>query len=479
MMESDSLRLRAILPGRSLLALALLAVLTSCVPDAGPSADLPSPGNPILLIGADGLEWSVVLPMIREGRLPVLAGLMERGAYGRLETMDPTISPVIWTTVATGKGPEKHGIRHFIKNKDGEDGPKLYTNQDRTTKALWNIFSDYGRRVYSIGWWMTFPAERVEGAMVAQTNTAAQIDTKGGRAVWKGGILPGLEGQVWPVSFQEEVMETASKVEDALPDLAREIFGKFPHPHSELNSRLWGNTLWALRADTIYRRIAGRILDRGEPWDLMLVYFGGTDVVGHRFWRYMEPGVYRTPPAPEEIENYGGVIRDYYAWLDGAIGDLVQRAGPDATILVLSDHGMHATNLKGAFDPDNPPENTNSGGHPDAPPGVLVAAGKGIRPAGLDAAAIAALAPGDLPLIGTMFDVTPSVLVLAGLPSGRDMDGEVLEDLMDPAFLAEHPPARVGSHDTDAWLKERPNQLLTPEAEEERLEQLRSLGYIE
>ena len=92
------------------------ALVVALIP-AGCSAPDPVPTAPILLIGVDGLEWSVLAPMIRHGELPHLRSLMERGTYGKLETLQPTVSPVIWTTIATGKRPEHHGILHFGAEK--------------------------------------------------------------------------------------------------------------------------------------------------------------------------------------------------------------------------------------------------------------------------------------------------------------------------------------------------------------------------
>ena len=56
-----------------------------------------------LVFAVDGLEWDVVLPMLERGELPALRHLMERGRFGLLETLHPTLSPVIWTSIATGK----------------------------------------------------------------------------------------------------------------------------------------------------------------------------------------------------------------------------------------------------------------------------------------------------------------------------------------------------------------------------------------
>jgi predicted AlkP superfamily phosphohydrolase/phosphomutase len=125
---------------------------------------------PILFIGLDGLEWDVVLPLLERGDMPVLMGLMKRGSYGLLKTWRPTSSPIIWTTIATGRTGRAHGVRGFVKEQATETR-ELYTNSDRTTKALWNILTDYHKRVATGGWWMTYPVERINGVMIAQTNT--------------------------------------------------------------------------------------------------------------------------------------------------------------------------------------------------------------------------------------------------------------------------------------------------------------------
>ena len=108
------------LPSRIVLGLALIAVpllLYGCSSDQEPDTkldELRAASTPIIVMGVDGLDWRVILPMLKEGRLPNLAGLMERGSYGYLDTCIPTFSPVVWTSVATGKVRQKHGIRHFV-----------------------------------------------------------------------------------------------------------------------------------------------------------------------------------------------------------------------------------------------------------------------------------------------------------------------------------------------------------------------------
>ena len=81
-------------------------------------------------------------------------------------------------------------------------------------------------------------------------------------------------------------------------------------------------------------------------------------------------------------------------------------------------------------------------------------------------------------MLGHVLDLAPTVLTLQGIPVGRDLDGSVLEQLLEPGFLEGHPVSYVDTHDTEAWLAARPKQNLTREAELQRLEQLRALGYI-
>ena len=98
----------------------------------------------LLLIGMDGLEWRVMLPLLKAGKLPAFERLMRSGVYGKLETLVPTISPIIWTSIVTGKTPAKHGIAGKIFKDDQGNRGRTFNSTDRKTKALWNIFTDFG-----------------------------------------------------------------------------------------------------------------------------------------------------------------------------------------------------------------------------------------------------------------------------------------------------------------------------------------------
>jgi predicted AlkP superfamily pyrophosphatase or phosphodiesterase len=432
---------------------------------------------PVILLGVDGLEWDVLLPLLKDQRMPNTAGLMERGYYGELETLHPTLSPVIWTSVATAKVRDKHRIYGFVRPLP--DGSKtLFNNSNRIVKALWNILSDYGRRVHTIGWWMTYPVDKIKGIMVAQTNTTDQINAGGGEHVWKGMLVNGVKGQVYPPRRQNEMLAIAKQVSEELPDLTKKIFGEFRHPLSLLDERLWDNCIWSFRADTIYHRISLTLAQENPQPDLMMIYFGGTDVVSHRFWRYMQPEIFKYKPTPEQIANLGTVIVDYYIYLDRMLGQLLEKYETDVTVILVSDHGFQPVNLDLKFDPDAPPSEISSGDHKDAPPGIFIAAGPKIRNA-FDNEPLQSLKREDIKRVGSVLDVTPTVLALMGIPVGMDMDGRVIKRIFTKDFLADYDHDVVDTHDTPEFLASRPKGILSPTGEEQRLEQLRSLGYID
>ena len=475
-MAESGLKTDERLTGPVLLSLTLVIVsLFGCNRETQ-QRPLPPEQEPILVMGVDGLEWRILLPMIKAGRLPHFSTIMERGTYGYLGTLRPTASPVVWTSVATGKFPPKHGILQFVRRLP-DDTPTLFNNLDRKTKAIWSIVSDHGRTVTTIGWWMTYPVEAINGIRVAQTNTLDQIETRGSKKVWKGTLVKGKPGQVYPADRQNEMLEILEQMDSQLPELAIRIFGEFRYPLSKFGQQLWNTCQWSFRADATYMRIALNLAAEGPPSDLTMIYMGGPDVVSHRFWRFMQPEIYRDRPTEEEVANFGGVIEDYYAYTDQSLGQLLEAYGPDLTVVIISDHGMHPTNLNSRFDIDTPTSAYLSGNHQDGPPGVFIAAGPGIGRISPDQTP-ADVTEEDLQGMGNVLDITPTLLAMLRIPVAKDMDGEVLTHLFEKSLRIEDQPSPVATHDTREFLVGRGSILPDDPGAEERLEQLRSLGYI-
>ena len=177
-----------------------------------------------------------MLPLLRRGKLPHLAALIEDGSIGALESTRSEFLPVTWTSLATGKSPDQHGIRGLItRRRNKSDERRLYTQADRNTKAFWNILSDYQRRSAIVGWWMTYPVEQVLGVMVAQAHSLDQARRSSGKSFPKGGLIEGWEKQVHPAHRSSELLAIHRRIARELPERSLQIFKDLPQPQPILS----------------------------------------------------------------------------------------------------------------------------------------------------------------------------------------------------------------------------------------------------
>ncbi|MFO0982599.1 MAG: alkaline phosphatase family protein [Planctomycetota bacterium] len=392
------------------------------------SAKRAAPHAPVLLFGADGVEWSVARPLLDAGRMPHLKSLIERGNAGLLRTYGEhgggTRSPVIWTTIATGKSPRDHGIFDFL---DKEGHP--YSSNARRGKALWNIASDYDLVTHVSGWWITWPAEAINGCMISAATSHAQQ-----AAVWKGTVLPNVQDQFHPAALERELAPLVADVFDSEVVRARLLDRVFGADRDALPAQvlaLMRESLWSLLADELYVRAARRVIEQRTP-DLAMVYVGSTDVIGHRFFGYLDPSQFAYPLPGAQHPGLRDALGRTYELMDEWLGMVLAAMPADTRVIVVSDHGMHAAFTRA------PDPNGKTGEHQDGPPGVIVVAGRDLAhvPASLT----------QLATLGTVEDVAPTVLALLGIPAGEDMAGRVLDGLFDPAARLALAP--VPTHDT-------------------------------
>jgi uncharacterized protein (TIGR03437 family) len=138
-----------------------------------PGCDLTKAGSirltsrKVLLAGWDAADWKVIHPLMDAGKMPNVGRLVENGATGQIATLHPPLSPMLWTSIATGKRPFKHGIHGFSEPTPDGRGVQPVTNLSRRSKALWNIFNQNDLRSVVIGWWPSHPAEPIDGVMVS------------------------------------------------------------------------------------------------------------------------------------------------------------------------------------------------------------------------------------------------------------------------------------------------------------------------
>lgn len=431
----------------SLLAVALL---TGC---SGPRATT----SRIILLGLDGVDPDVVDQLVSEGRLPNFARLAREGIAARLHSPPPLLSPVIWTTIATGREPADHGIGHFT-SVDPETGSELpVTSSMRRVKALWNLFSEADRRVAVVGWWATWPAEPVAGVVVSdragfhflmgQEMEAGGVDD---RAIYppaaRAGLLPLIRR---PGDVDHDELRAFAQVE---PEALQTEFD-FDDDLSHLR--------WALAAAGSYRDIGLRLWREERP-DLLMLYIEGVDTASHLFGHlYRQEGL--AGELAEQQARYGRTVEAMYELADGIVGSFLEVADERTTLMVVSDHGFELGRL--GADPSKTRDMRRVSEEYHREEGILYLFGAGIEP-GIE------LGAGSPP--ARTIDVTPTALALAGLPVAEDMAGRVL-----PVLPAGRRVERIASYESG-----RPAGGATPGEEREAavdaalLEKLESLGYL-
>jgi hypothetical protein len=432
----------------------LVFAAASCTGPATP----PPPAPPrLLLVGIDGAAPRVLDTMFATGRMKNLRSIAERGVYGPLQSETMLLSPRVWTTIATGKVPLKHGIDGWVKV--GSDAKAdLYYGSDRRGLALWNILSDAGKSVAVVNWLVTYPPEIVNGVVVTDHTLARDIEGKKhiGNifAKARGAELQPIQnadtgiGAVYPPEWTARALAPIHKTQKL-----SSVASPFAPDAPDIGFATFRENLedfW--NADQQLTSIALEILDEKKP-DVTMVLLQGIDRVSHFLFGCLETRV-KYPesfhPTFEQRFNCQRAIYDYYEFTDQLIGRLLSRFGKDDLVVVLSDHGFEAH-----FD------EYRTGGHvsEDASYGVLLAAGPRIRRGAK--------------VVGTnIVDITPTVLDWYGMAAGSDMDGKVAGFLepRDPpvqriATYDVKPVERLGNAESGAEAKVK--------------EDLRSLGYLQ
>ena len=121
----------------------------------------------VMLIGWDAADWKVIHELTEKNMLPNISNMIEQGVMGNMRTLSPVLSPMLWTSIATGKRPFKHGIYGFTEPAPGGKAVQPMTNVSRRCKAVWNILNQNDMKSLVVGWWPSHPAEPINGVMVS------------------------------------------------------------------------------------------------------------------------------------------------------------------------------------------------------------------------------------------------------------------------------------------------------------------------
>lgn len=292
-------------------------------------------GVDVLVVGVDGATFEVIEPMVAAGELPAFKALGKRGSRTVLRSMEPMFSPLLWTTMASGKPPTDHGIHGFHVHA-----------VDCQVPRFWDIADSEGYGVGIYKWLVTWPPREVSGFIVP------------------GWLAPSAE--TWPVdlSFVKElelanrlkrkaVAQSRSNVELVVVGLFRGLrFG------TVLDATLFTlqDKLEPIGEDdrqVALQLLRGRIDRDVFTWslaeyqpELATFTYYATDGLAHLFWREFQPDAFEEVD-PVRVEKYGDAIPEAYRQADAILGEITELVGERTRVLVVSDHGFQPLKAEG------------------------------------------------------------------------------------------------------------------------------------
>lgn len=431
-----------------ILASAVIIPLLAVVVLQGKGKNIRIPPPKILVIGIDGASWEPMKLLLKEGKLPNISNMIEKGSSASLKSMAPAHSPVLWTSIATGKIPSKHGIDHYVTKQNSTIAPVSTT--DRKASAFWNILGRGGIRTGVVNWWNSWPPEEINGYMVSDRFRISNEEERS--------VSPGQLSRELPQVLQSEEQFIDEMKHLGLADSIRFTSG--------VRSR--DEAVQTFQNDWIHEKGVLEIsqyLMLNEPVDVFAVMFRSVHLSSHLVWSNMEQDIPqqirarlrrgRTISTSERERlqsDFVRLIRPVYSYIDHVLGILLEYADENTTVIVCSGHGFQLE------------EGARTHVHvTSTSDGILILKGPHIRQ--------------DLQLSdASILDITPTILYLSGMPAGEDMDGKILVDAISPGYLQQHPAITVATQETgDAeTVKNEPNPY-----DQERLEEFKTLRYIQ
>ncbi|MCJ7524761.1 MAG: alkaline phosphatase family protein [Candidatus Aminicenantes bacterium] len=440
-----------------LLFLILAFAFTACSPKA---ATVKKDRPVVVILGIDGACWNLIDPLVAKGRLPLFKELKEKYAWGYLRTSTPAKSPIIWTSIATGKTQAKHGIDDFrSKKKDARGKFSMFTSRDIREALLWDMLDVNRRRSVLVNWYLSYPPQPLNGVNVSDYFRSSAISSNDKKKNM-------LSQTVFPPERSAELVKFL--VPDYRQALKSTNLPDFPELYKQMNTGIGYLDLpifknypeWVVQ-EKLVDDVADHLF-RSEDFDLFAAYFKMSDVVQHFAFMSFIDDAYKkildrsfvNGKLPDDLETQAyakiaDIVCPVYQNLERSIGRFLNnKKYRDAYFIILSDHGF-------SFFFRNNTVRYNHVGPEIAPDGIIIMRGPGIKPGKIKLARI--------------YDIAPTVLYLLDLPLDRRMDGEPLLRLL---------TFRHDSHYT-VYKKKKPQPFKKNlELDEKNLQELKALGYI-
>src|SRR5213083_447247 len=263
----------------------------------------------VLIVGLDAATFDLIGPWIAERKLPNLEALMKNGAWGRLASILPPITPPAWTSFMTGKNPGKHGVFHFVETE--RDGYEMnYANgASRRSPTIWKLLNTAGFSVGTMNIPFTYPPETLNGFQISG------LDTPSANSSF-----------VHPPALKRELVDYLGKINHDVRFLG---FMSTDHRRAQVLAEME-------KIDQQWAAVALYLLEH-HPQDVMMFVFMSIDTVQHYFWQYMDRSHFLYDPKAEA--RFGNAMRQVYERLDAVTGRIIEKLPSDTTVFVVSDHG--------------------------------------------------------------------------------------------------------------------------------------------
>jgi len=354
----------------------------------------------IMLIGWHAAGWDVITPLLDDGELPNLAQVVEHGLMGSMTSMGPLMEPMVYTSLATGKYPARHGIFGTHEVCDNGLSAGSITSRSRRAKAFWEILSQNDVRCDVVNFPTAAPAEQVNGTFVG-----CEFFARPRTSSWSPVHVP--EDSVQPIDMAATLQEYLVALEDLDPPTVA-LFVPRMSELSFRDSRL--AQIATAIAQTLSVHMVATWLMENTDWRVMAVNYPAIEVLSRQFLQYHPPRLDWVDE--EEFDLFNSVVSSSVRLCDLLLGRLLQLGGERATTIVYSPRAY-------ASHRQLPPVPVRPGPREEArwhrPQGIFAMRADGTRQ--------------DELIHGVReTDLCPTVLALSGIAVPDDMDGRVLTD---------------------------------------------------
>src|SRR4030042_3844192 len=280
----------------------------------------------VYVIGLDGATWDIIDPLIAQGKLPVFKARKKDGAWARRRTFAPTLSAVVWTSIATGKTMIKHGIVDWtFVNKHGLQVP--YSGSAKRVPSIWEMMDEHGLRSVVLNWFVTYPPDEVSGVMVSDSFPAAVLRALSGKSdpeAFADTVHPPAEfrklyGLLSRINAEGALKYPRLVQEMEIPDYIAEFKSRYPQEVKRIPIlSVWPSFL---AYDKIQDTLVDHYLEE-DNYDLFLAYYRFPDVFFHFATLFLEKEYHddidafvgaAVEPSPEVLDEFNRKMAEV-AW---------------------------------------------------------------------------------------------------------------------------------------------------------------------